>query len=263
MYKSFLKWAGGKSKLLPHILPEIEQDGILIEPFAGSAVVSLNATNKKKVVADYNLDLINLYKTLIKEKDDFIKQCEEIFKNKNTESGYYQCRKLFNETEDTILKSALFVYLNRHCFNGLCRYNRSGLFNVPYGKYKSPMLPSEAMKTFYQQMKNVKFLHKSFEKIMAKAQPGDTLYCDPPYVPLSESSSFTAYAQSGFTMEQQELLAELTLKSAAKVIVSNHDLKVVRDMYRGCRFIKIDVQRNISCKGDKRDIAKEILIIKD
>ena len=146
MIKSFLKWAGGKYKILDFIIENIGKvEHRFVEPFAGSAVVSLNINAEEYLIADSNMDLVNLFEKLKEYKKDFIKYCKVIFDNANTKEIYYYNRDIFNSLKFNTQRAALFLYLNRHCFNGLCRYNNKGKFNVPYGRYKNVYFPENEM----------------------------------------------------------------------------------------------------------------------
>ncbi|MGD8484718.1 MAG: Dam family site-specific DNA-(adenine-N6)-methyltransferase, partial [Thioalkalispiraceae bacterium] len=185
--RPFLKWAGNKFRIMNQIHKLLPADGKrLIEPFAGSAAVFLNTNYARYLVCDTNPDLINLYNTLKKEGPDFIRYCKRYFTEKNNSAEkYYYYREQFNQTSDIRKRSALFVYLNRHGYNGLCRYNASGGFNVPFGRYQRPYFPEKEMLFFHRKAKRASFKVASFENIMRKARQGDVIYCDPPYVPLS------------------------------------------------------------------------------
>ena len=134
--KPFLKWAGGKFRIIDRVLDSLPKGKRLIEPFVGSGSVFLNANFEENVLADSNADLIHLYKQIQADGKEFIEYANSLFvSSNNTEVEFYKLRDEFNTTSDIKRKSALFVYLNRHCFNGLCRYNSKGKFNVPFGRY--------------------------------------------------------------------------------------------------------------------------------
>jgi DNA adenine methylase len=262
MRKAFLKWAGGKRKLLSTILAATGTGSRFIEPFCGSAVVGLNADFEKRILIDVNQDLINLYRHVVADVSGFLRDLENVFTGSNEATQYYKLRNEFNDTIDTYRRSILFVYLNRHCFNGLCRYNRSGGFNVPYGKYKNPSIPADALREFAEGMSNAQFLNMDFRDALSIARDGDVVYCDPPYVPLNLTSNFTSYSVDGFSEEDQRDLARLVVESPARVVLSNHDVPSVREMYEGCEFQTISVHRSISSIGDSRGAVQEVLIIK-
>ena len=264
--RPFLKWAGNKYRIIDRIHDILPDEGKrLIEPFAGSAAVFLNTDYDRYLVSDSNPDLINLYNTLKKEGDTFIRYCKRFFTEKNnTPEKYYFYREQFNRTNDIRKRSALFVYLNRHGYNGLCRYNSSGGFNVPFGRYKKPYFPQEEMQYFHQKAKSATFKIASFEKVINTAKQGDVIYCDPPYVPLSSSANFTTYSAGGFSEQQQIELATLAEKISRKgipVIISNHSTDFTNQIYQLAKLQHFTVRRYISCNGKKREHAGEVLAL--
>ena len=147
--RPFLKWAGGKYRLLERILPLLPEGRRFFEPFVGSGAVFLNTRYDEYCLSDINQDLINLYKTLQQNSEEFISFAGSLFTSENnSRPRHEELRDRFNSTRDVVEKSALFIYLNRHCFNGLTRYNLSGKFNVPFGRYAQPYFPSEEMRQF-------------------------------------------------------------------------------------------------------------------
>ena len=263
--KSFLKWAGGKYKLLPRILAAIPDGKRLIEPFAGSAVVSLNAPHLIRLASDSNNDLINLYHAVATNYDEFVSECSLLFTAEhNTRVAFEELRHEFNNSIDPFRRSVIFVYLNRHCFNGLCRYNSKGRFNVPFGKYTNPQFPLREVTQFKQAAASIIFNNVSFEQAMLGAKNGDVVYCDPPYVPLSLTSNFTSYTEGSFGPTEQRRLAELAreLQSGGiPVVISNHDTEFTRELYKGSIIESFGVQRNISSDGANRGRAPELLAI--
>lgn len=263
MTKSFLKWAGGKSQSLDLILSSIgEVKGRFIEPFVGSGVVSLNVRAKEYIIGDNNTDLINLYKVL-KNVPDFIERLKWYFSGKfNNAENFYEFRHIFNTSTSLEEKAMIFVYLNRHCFNGLCRYNSKGGFNVPFGKYKKVNLPEKELLFFKTKLSDCIMLDSDFEETMALAKPEDTVYGDPPYVPLSLTSSFTDYSVGGFSEQQQVKLAKLAENSICKVLISNHDTEFTRELYKNADEIKTkEVNRFISASSSGRKKVSELLAI--
>jgi len=270
MRKPFLKWAGNKFRVLPELLPLIGTPRKYIEPFSGSTAVALNVNAEEYVLNDINKDLINLYRYLTNPNDDsFLKYCDELFcPENNDKEEYLAFRKLFNNSTDTLERSRLFVYLNRHCFNGLTRYNSKGGFNVPFGKMKNPKCPVNEMMAFrmYYLQKNHRFVSTSFEDsaLYENIGSGDVVYFDPPYVPASDTASFTDYAKEGFTYDQQVQLAELAeslSNRGAKVIISNHDVPTTRELYKNAEIYSLEVSRSISAKGSSRKKAKELIAV--
>ena len=263
--QTFLKWAGNKRKIIHEIIPLLPKGKRLIEPFCGSAAVFLNTQYNENIISDTNVDLINLFIHLQKEQQEFINYCGQFFIAKNNDpEKYYEFRDKFNQTKNKRLRAALFLYLNKHCFNGLCRYNLKGGFNVPFGRYKTISLPEENMNTFIKKSMNAEFIVSDFAKIMRKAKQGDIIYCDPPYVPVNDSNSSFKYEKGGFSMEQQALIATLAEECAERsvpVLISNHLTDFTKEIYKNSEMKEILVQRTISCNAEKRVKASEVLAL--
>lgn len=264
--RPFLKWAGGKYLVLKHIKAMLPPGKRLIEPFIGAGSVFLNTEYEDHLLADNNPDLINTYNYLQSEHTKFIKYCQKFFQEKyNTKEVYYEFREEFNTTKNMRRKAALFLYLNRHAYNGLCRYNSSGGFNAPYGYYKKPYIPEENIARFATKLQDASLAHADFETTMQAAKPGDVFYCDPPYVPLSDTAYFTSYSRENFTFADQQRLANICNDLAAQgvsVLISNHDMPETRKLYKNA--INVDsfsVMRNISCKATNRKPARELLAL--
>ena len=265
--RPFLKWAGGKFQIINKIRESLPNGNRLIEPFVGAGSVFLNSNYEKFLLADINNDLINTFLYLKSEKEVFIAFCKQFFTNEfNSKDAFLSLRAEFNSTKDNQLKAALFLYLNRHAFNGLMRYNSSGGFNTAFGDYKKPYFPENEMLVFIQKAKRAEFRCADYNVIMEEAIKGDIVYCDPPYVPLSASANFTKYHSTNFGQEDQKRLVNLAKELAANgipVILSNHDTAFIQNLYQGSSIISIDVQRNISCHGSSRGRAREVLALFD
>ena len=211
--------------------------------------------------------MITLYKQLLRNKERFIKATESLFTDENNcEEKYYEFRNEFNSCTDKQRRASLFVYLNRHCYNGLCRYNSKGIFNTPFGRYTRPRVPRKEMLHFIETAAHATFECADYQDTMNKAKRGDVVYCDPPYVPLSATSYFTDYHVGGFNWDDQILLAEKAehlAKQGVRVVISNHDTKKTRSLYkeRNAKITIFDVQRTISCNPSNRKKAKELLAI--
>lgn len=263
--KPFLKWAGNKYQIMATIRQHLPRGRRLIEPFVGSGAVFLNVTYPAYLLADANPDLITLFDQVKHGGEPFVEYCRRYFTpENNTADVFYALRERFNATADPREKAALFLYLNKHCYNGLCRYNLSGAFNAPFGRYKRPYFPAAEMCYFRQRAESAAFVHSGFLAAMNRAQPGDVVYCDPPYVPLSATASFTSYSAGGFTQDDQAALAGKARELAADgvtVLISNHDTAFTRDAYAGARIISFDVRRTISCNGGGRGKVRELLAI--
>lgn len=250
MNKSYLKWAGGKSRILDSILPLFPETDTFIEPFAGSCVVSLNFECEKKILNDLNGDLINTHKHCKENPGKVLKVLEELY-NLGREK-YYELREEFNNSEQNIRKAALFIYLNKHGYNGMCRYNSSGGFNIPVGKSKTIHFPIEEIKDFSKNIGECNFLNEDFLETMDKAQKGSVVYCDPPYVPVGESLSEINYTKEGFPFESQVALKEKALElkdRGVTTLISNHDTPVTRGLYEDAdEIIYLEAFRSISSK---------------
>src|SRR3990167_2479933 len=198
--RSFLKWAGGKYNCLNNILPSLPNSSTLIEPFTGSATIFMNTNYDFNILAEANPDLVNIFLQIQENGAEFINYCESFFINSNNDNlKYYQLREKFNNTTNKSERAAIFLYLNRHGFNGLCRYNSQGIYNVPFGKYLKPYFPKNEMLLFYKKSKIAKFLHCDYLETFALAKPGDFIYCDPPYSPIQQKSNFSQYTKNIFT----------------------------------------------------------------
>ena len=268
----FLKWAGSKIRVLPKLKQafdefEIQEVSRLVEPFVGSCAVALNVKADNYLLNDFNKDLADLYNTAITEPD-FLTRLNKLFSSHNHEDAYISNRKRFNAEKDVLERALLFVYLNRHCFNGLCRYNASGAFNVPFGKYTNPLLPAEAIGNFKRILGKAKFTNLDFVQVFSKIKDGDIIYCDPPYVPLSATASFANYTGAGFSATQQTLLAHLAEQAIANfnviVMISNHATEFTRNIYsKATKIYDFEVRRSISSNGGQRDAAPELLAVYD
>ncbi len=263
--RPFLKWPGGKYRLVERISKALGKGNRLIEPFVGSGAVFLNTNYDHFLLADNNPDLINLFEILRQEGDEFIDAVRPLFQPEtNNADTYYEMRDNFNSSSDIHRKAALFIYLNRHCYNGLCRYNQSGGFNSPFGRYKKPSIPEAAMQFFHKKAQHATFQMSSFTQTMQQAKEGDVVYCDPPYVPLSKTANFTNYSAEGFGMDKQKELAKLANELAARgirVVISNHDTPEIRELYKTAKITQFDVPRFISQDANNRNKASEILAV--
>lgn len=265
--RPFLKWPGGKYRISKRIRSKLLAGHRLIEPFTGSGAVFLNTTYDDYLLADSNGDLINLYRHLVTEGTEFIAFCQSLFLPKNNnERVYYRSRDEFNSTGDIHRKSALFLYLNRHCYNGLIRYNSKSEFNTPFGRYVKPYFPEREMRHFIDAAQKATFLNASFTESMLLAQRGDIVYCDPPYAPLSGTAYFTDYLAGGFKWSHQVQLAELARQLAdrgVQVVISNHDTREVRQLYKNARanIVKFEVRRSISRDINNRRKVGELLAV--
>lgn len=260
MNKPFLKWAGGKSKLAARISAVLPKAKCLVEPFVGAGSIFLNTDYEAYVLCDINPDLINTFTQLKQHPTLFIADARELFVSaNNTDAMFRQLKARFNSTTDQYEKALLFVYLNRFCFNGLCRYNKSGQFNVAFGKYKEPYFPCEEMIAFASRLERAELHCRSFEETFKHLPADSVVYCDPPYVPLSSTANFTAYSAGGFGPVEQRYLAYLAKSCRVPVVISNHDTAESRGLYSGAELQCFEVQRSISTDIENRGKAKELI----
>lgn len=264
-FRPILKWAGNKYQILERIKEVLPAGNRLVEPFAGAGAVFLNVDYPSYLLADNNKDLINLYLTLQRSGETFIEYSKSFFTAENNRaSRYYELRELFNTTGDSTLKAALFLYLNRHGYNGLCRYNSQGRFNTPFGRYKRPYFPEKAMRHFLLKAQKAIFKTADFREVMQAAKTGDVVYCDPPYVPLSPTANFTTYSPGGFGYREQLELAALAESLAGRgvpVLVSNHATEFTLHAYKNARIERLHVPRYISCDRAGRKKVEEVLAL--
>ena len=163
----------------------------------------------------------------------FIQDARKFFVDRNNQpDAYYALRAEFNASSDPYYRSLLFLYMNRHGYNGLCRYNSKGIFNVPFGDYRKPYFPEKELEHFAEKARKAKFICRPFEQVFRRARQGDVIYCDPPYAPLVQASNFTGYATGGFGLTDQHELARRAAQVAKKrdipVLISNHDTELTR-----------------------------------
>jgi len=263
--KPFLKWAGGKYRLIPFLKSKFPEAKRYIEPFLGAGAVALNVDYPEFIVNDVNSDLIAVWKALKTYKEGFINACESLFvPENNNKPAFLEFKKQFNRTVDSDDKAIMFIYLNRHCFNGLCRYNSKGGFNTSFGAYKVPYFPRNELLGVLDKIQNFEIHNLDFKEIFALVKEGDLVYCDPPYFPLSETSSFTTYSAGGFGLMEHIKLAEeakLAAERGATVFISNCYNWYSRELYSGygAKTYSVDCRRCISGDGDKRGSVKEIV----
>ncbi|HFS8921512.1 TPA: Dam family site-specific DNA-(adenine-N6)-methyltransferase [Citrobacter freundii] len=264
--RPFLKWAGGKYSLLPELDRLIPAGERLIEPFVGGGSVFLNSDKHERfLLADVNADLINLYQMLAVVPDSVIYEAIKAFRHLNDAENYTVIREAFNAQRlDAVERAAAFLYLNRHCFNGLIRYNLDGFFNVGFGKYKAPYFPEEEIKAFKRKAHACVFMNAGFRRTLALAGDGDVIYCDPPYEPLPGTAGFTNYTAGGFSWDSQVELAESCVAAhqrGAKVVISNSTAPRVIELYEqhGFTLHRVSARRAISSKGSTRETASDVV----
>jgi len=266
--RPFLKWPGGKYRLIKKLLQALPPGKILIEPFVGAGSVFLNTDYPKYLLNDINPDLIHLLSFLKREGSSFIQEAHKFFTpQNNTPKKYYTLRQCFNQSQDPFERALLFLYLNRHGYNGLCRYNLKGLYNVPFGCYKNPYFPETEMLAFHKKARKAQFISETFHQTFKRITKLSTIkecviYCDPPYAPLSDTAFFTQYAPQAFPLSYQNQLAQVAQEAAnagAMVFISNHDTEFTRSLYSNAQIISFTAQRIISCDPKNRKPVKELI----
>lgn len=265
-----LKWVGGKTQLLESIRKKIPSHyNNYFEPFVGGAAVLLGLQPKQATINDINEQLINLYRQLKISVEDVIKEVKKLDLAPCTKERYYNIRERYNKKIEAnvqdVESAAIMIWLNKHCFNGLYRVNKKGLFNVPYNnRVNGKSIDENNIRAIGQYLKNedINIICKDFEEACADVKPGDFVYFDSPYVPESKTADFTDYSKEGFSLEDHKRLADLFRKldkMGAKVMLSNNDVSLVRDFYAGYNIQSLDVKRMINRNANKR-VGKEVLI---
>ncbi|WFQ95152.1 Dam family site-specific DNA-(adenine-N6)-methyltransferase [Mycoplasma feriruminatoris] len=267
---SVVKWVGGKKQIQQTILDFIpNQFNNYIEPFVGGAAILFALQPTNAIINDLNDELINIYNVIKNDPLKLIRLLEKHKKN-HSEEYFYQIRNLdrtkqYSKLSD-VKKAARVLYLNKTCFNGLYRVNKDGYFNTPFGKYKNPSIVNKENLlnvSKYLNDNNIQILNKDYKEVLKLAQPGDFIYLDPPYMPISESSSFTSYTENGFDIKQQIELKEqcdLLTQKNIKFLLSNSDCQFIRDLYKDYEIYVVKAKRSINSKADKRGHINELLI---
>lgn len=287
--RPFLKWAGGKGQLIDQIANRFpytkNQSFVYVEPFVGSGAVMFWVLKhfpevKQVVVNDINTDLTNTYKAIALAVDDLItvlKYWEHEFHALDgdhlaQQAYYYEKRAFYNErSADGITHAALFIFLNRTCYNGLYRVNRDNQFNVPMGKYKKPTICDEInLRNVNQQLQKVKILDGDFEQTLDYVNEQAFFYLDPPYKPLNQTSSFNSYARKGFDDSEQQRLKDFCdnleanghfwMLSNSDVTNGNPEDKFFDSLYGNYQINRVKAKRAINSKASKRGTLNELLI---
>lgn len=261
--RPFLKWAGGKSKLIAQYKPYLPKHfTTYYEPFLGGGALFFALQPSRAFLWDINSELINTYLCLQHHLDELILHLKQHSVNHNS-SYYYQIRASMPENE--VERAARFIYLNKTCFNGLYRVNSKGKFNVPMGKYKNPTIcNSDLLSAASVALQNATLKVNSFEAILSHAtDEQDFVYFDPPYHPISPTSNFTDYTSQNFGENEQKKLKEVFRELQArgvKVMLSNSDCAFIRELYKDFRIIEISAARSINSNPQKRGKITELLI---
>lgn len=276
--KPIVKWAGGKSRLMPELLSRVpETIRTYVEPFAGGAALfftladermrGAGARKKKRaferaILADKNEDLVACYRAVRDRVGDLIEALRPYHYDRDL---YYEVRARDPRTMDEVDRAARLLFLNRTCYNGLWRVNSKGKFNVPFGKYKNPtILDPDALREASKLLAGVEILHGDFATATKGLRRGDFVYFDPPYVPVSKTADFTAYSIDRFGAEEQARLRDRMLELQAKgvqAMLSNADTAQTRKLYRPFRTEVVLAPRNINRDATKRGDIAELLVM--
>lgn len=262
MEKSFLKWVGSKNRLLPQLLPHLPDGKRFIEPFVGAGNVFINTNYDSYVLCDKNNDLINVYKWLRDDLASLLNETKSLF---DSRPDFCDVRERFNNFTPilSLQRAAEFIYLNRSCFNGLCRYNSSGKFNVPSGKYKSIHFPKSELIAFSNKLISVpvELVRADFSAVIENAGFGDVIYCDPPYVSDDKNDIFTGYTPSKFdaaTTKQLHDMLVLAVMRGATAIISNSNNSSIKEIFNDFDIYEIDARRSVAANGNRQP-AREII----
>lgn len=266
----FVKWAGGKRQLLKRFesrMPETYRR--YFEPFIGGGALFLDTQPENAVINDTNKQLLNVYRQLKKDPEVVISLVNELDKPLCDKGRYLVMRERYNrkiqDQEFDAEGSALMIWINKHCFNGLYRVNSKGFFNVPYNnRVSGASIDEENLRNIgtYLQKNKIEIREGDFEEACKDVEVNDFVYFDSPYLPASETANFTDYTKDSFYLEDHERLAALFKRLdalGAKLLLSNHDVPLVYELYKGYRIESVDVRRGINNVASKRT-GKEVIV---
>jgi DNA adenine methylase len=261
-----LKWAGGKNQLLPELMRRTPKHfSAYHEPFVGGAALFFELSNQQRLghtyLSDINLSLIEVYQALRDCPNEVIAVLKQHI---HAEDYYYQLRAIDPKTLTLPERAARIIYLNKTCYNGLYRENRSGQFNVPFGRYKNPTICDEPnLRAAAIALGKCRLRHSHFSSVLEVAEAGDFAYFDPPYHPISTTSNFTSYAKDGFGERDQtdlrDVFAELTQRGV-KVMLSNSSAPLIHELYAAYRIETVFAARMINSKAASRGKIAEVIV---
>lgn len=270
--KPFVKWVGGKRQLLAqfrrlNLYPPEKFDirtGRYFEPFVGGGAVFFDLLPEKGFLSDLNKELVTTYNVI---KNDVEGLIASLKKHKTDKEYFLNIRAKDSKTLNDLAVASRFIFLNRTCFNGLYRVNSKGGFNVPYGKYANPLICDESnLRKVSKSLQNIEVKHQDYKEVLKTAKKGDFVYFDPPYYPVSKTSSFTSYTAEAFLDKEQTELRDTVLelnKRGCFVMLSNSDTPFINQIYsghKGIRVNKVEAGRAINSKGSGRGKITEVLV---
>lgn len=266
-----LKWVGGKRQLLNDILPLINKNSFetYVEPFVGGGAVLFSLAPQKAVINDFNSELINLY-TIIKNAPQALVDALTVHQANNSKEYFFDVREMDRKENyssvSNVQKAARTIYLNKTCFNGLYRVNANGYFNTPYGDYKNPNIVNHDLifsLSNYFNNNDIKMKCGDYKSVLTDLNETCFVYLDPPYMPISKTSSFVGYTKNGFDFDkQQELKDECDKlnKKGVKFLQSNSDCPEIRELYKDYTIETVYAKRHINSDSTKRGAVSEVLI---
>jgi DNA adenine methylase len=262
----FIKWAGGKGQLLAQLEPLLPPDVVKYhEPFVGGGALYFHLAPRAAELADANADLIATYQAVRDDVDVLLRALAPLDRG-HSDERYYRMRSRWNERPDLspVERAALFIYLNKTGYNGLWRVNLKGKHNVPVGRYTRPhVFDADVLRADARLLRGAKLRSGPFEHVLDRAAAGDFVYFDPPYHPISRTSSFTAYARGGFGEADQQRLASVFAeldRRGCRVMLSNSDCAFIAGMYRRWRIDRVRAARAINSKAGRRGSVSELVI---
>jgi DNA adenine methylase len=264
--KPFLKWVGGKRQLLPVLLKRLPAKfKDYHEPFLGGGALFFELAHAKKFrmafISDMNPDLVDAYWAVQDHVEELIRALK---KHPHDREYFEKLRARDPARMDRVGRASRLIYLNKTCYNGLYRVNSSGQFNVPFGRYKNPLICDEAnLRACSAALRNTVIQRESFEAVLKESKKGDFVYFDPPYMPVSKTASFAAYAKAGFRAEDHERLRDVFArldKKGCHVMLSNSHTPFTRSLYNGWNVETVNATRAVNSDAAGRGAVKEILV---
>lgn len=264
--KPFLKWAGGKAKLLWELIPRLPGSfDRYVEPMIGGGALFFAVQPKKSLLVDVNPELVNCYRVVQREVEELI---TDLSRHRYNEKYYYLAREADRDADffklSTVERASRMIFLNKTCYNGLYRVNSRGYFNVPFGRYTNPTIVApEALRACSKSLKGAKLLCSSFDRLLKHLKKGDFVYFDPPYVPLTKTASFASYARDGFTLEDQLRLRDLCVeldRQGIKFMLSNSYTDAVLELYDAFKVEIVEAPRAINSKALGRGKVREVIV---